>query len=197
MQSYVCNNSLIISYDNLVMTQNENCTFIDKFHYVKSCLKTLLKIELHRAQTHASARRLLFGSVLPLGNWFRASLNFYSLPGTDDKKIAQTENQSVFLILLHLLPCFHLLFRFPCLLSLSLPLLLSVLPPVLSYSSRSFFLHFSSPFPIFRFPFTSVRVMLTSPVFYLLIDGSRVNPPESGQVCRLEPLEKIPPIRSR
>lgn len=137
MQSYVCNNSLIISYDNLMTTQNENYTFIDKFHYVKSCLKTLLKIELHRAQTRASARRLLFGSVLPLGNWFRASLNFYSLPGTDDKKIAQTENQSVFLILLHLLPCFHLLFRFPCL-SLSL-----------SLSASSFFRPSSHPFIFF------------------------------------------------
>ena len=66
----------------------------------------MLKIELRSAYTRALARRLLFGSVVPLGNWFRASLNFYSLLGTDDKKIAQTENQSVFLILLHLLPSF-------------------------------------------------------------------------------------------
>lgn len=109
-----------------------------------------------------------FGKLVP-----RLSLNFYSLHGTDDKKIAQTENPYSFLS--------YYTCSYPSILSF----LSSVFLPPLSfssfssvYSSWSFFLAHVTTLHLFGF-FSSPSVLI-SPVFYLLIDGSRVNPPESG-----------------
>lgn len=138
------------------------------------------------ATTRVSARILLFGSsyLWEIGSALLSlSLNFYSLPGTDDKKIARTENPYSFLSYYTCSYSFISLFFFsafslpPSLSPFSSPFLFTLplhpVPPDLPFSRMSL----SS---IFRFLFISVRTMLTSPVFYPLIDGSRVNPPESG-----------------
>lgn len=95
-----------------------------------------------RARTRA--RKTAFRIVVPLGNWFGASLNFYSLRGTYDKKIAQTENPQSFLSCYT--RAFHPFHRLSFYFFSSLPALLLSTPRCVSPLSASLLLIFSSPF---------------------------------------------------
>lgn len=100
-------------------------------------------------------------------------LTFILSQGPDDKKIAQTESPQSFLSR-------HACFFHPPFLSVGPAL------PATAVSFCHLYLPYRPPVP----------ATLRPPTFYLLIDGSRVNPRQSARVP-VELLEKISSIRSR
>lgn len=140
-------------FDNVIWNKNPYVYRYDG-RSCSRCRGTKLKMESRCdvACIHANtAFRIFrtFGKLVP-----RLSLNFYSLRGTDDKKIAQTENPYSFLS------------QYTC----SYPSSLFSLPSLSSSSLRLFFL-FGLFLMIFLsrsrhysiFLFISIRTMLTSP----------------------------------
>jgi len=127
-------------------------------------LKNQIRLWSHNAtETRVFAPKATFRIVVPWGNWFGASPNFYSLLGTDDKKIAQTENPQsslscytcshpfIFLFFSLLSLRSILRFSFPLFLSFSLFLvLLSILQLSAPFHLRSRDARFVSLLPSHR-----------------------------------------------